>query len=192
MPNANFTSGSTPLTVNFDSTRSTDSDGVIVAYAWNFGDGHSSIEANPVHTYTDIGSLNASLTVTDDTGATATSWTAIMVTHSDTGCLSKCLSVDNVSLSYDAQSRSIKGLVGILDENNGDFRNATVHATWTLPDGSTVDQYSKAGKSTSANFTIKATSTGRYTLSIVEVTHPAYTFDPDSSNVLAGSIDITP
>ena len=40
-----------PLTVNF-MDRSHDRDGTIVAWMWDFGDGTTSTEANPTHTYT--------------------------------------------------------------------------------------------------------------------------------------------
>ena len=52
---------------------STDGDGTIASYAWDFADGNSSIEADPVHTYTGITALTefeVELTVTDDDGAT--------------------------------------------------------------------------------------------------------------------------
>ena len=54
---------------------STDSDGTIASYAWDFGDGNTSTEADPVHTYTGITELtdfDVTLTVTDDDGATDT------------------------------------------------------------------------------------------------------------------------
>lgn len=62
------TSGTVPLTVNFSSAGSTDPDGTIVSYSWVFGDGVTSSEANPVHTYTTVGIFNASLTVVDNEG----------------------------------------------------------------------------------------------------------------------------
>jgi alpha-tubulin suppressor-like RCC1 family protein/PKD repeat protein len=42
-------------------------------YAWNFGDGGTSNEPNPTHTYTQPGAYTASLTVTDGEGFTGTS-----------------------------------------------------------------------------------------------------------------------
>jgi PKD repeat protein len=52
---------------------STDSDGTIASYAWDFGDGNTSTEAVPVHTYTGLTELthfDVELTVTDDDGGT--------------------------------------------------------------------------------------------------------------------------
>jgi PKD repeat protein len=63
--------GTAPLSVAFSAAGSADADGAIASYAWNFGDGQSASVANPVHVYT-AGSYLATLTVTDNRGATAT------------------------------------------------------------------------------------------------------------------------
>lgn len=65
------TEGTSPLTVNFDGSDSYDQDlsGDIVSYLWDFKDGTTSTEANPTHTYSVAGDFEASLTVTDDLGA---------------------------------------------------------------------------------------------------------------------------
>ncbi|MEV6815486.1 ThuA domain-containing protein [Micromonospora sp. NPDC051296] len=65
------TSGPAPLTVQFSSTGSRDPDGGTLTYAWTFGDGQSSTEASPVHTYAEAGNYNAQLTVTNPKGRTA-------------------------------------------------------------------------------------------------------------------------
>ena len=48
---ADRTSGSDPLTVNFDGSQSKDPDGIIVAYYWDFGDGYSEKTAIASHQY---------------------------------------------------------------------------------------------------------------------------------------------
>ena len=62
--------------VNFNGSGSTDADGSIATYAWNFGDANSSDNTsaaiNPTHTYTSAGSYNVTLTVTDNQGASHT------------------------------------------------------------------------------------------------------------------------
>lgn len=60
-----------------------DSDGSIVAHAWNFGDGTTSTEAEPVHTFASNGVYDVSLTVTDDDGATDTRIESIRLNHCD-------------------------------------------------------------------------------------------------------------
>jgi PKD repeat protein len=78
---ADQTSGAAPLDVTFSSAGSSDTDGTIVSYDWDFGDGtaHSNVD-NPTHTYTAAGSFTATLTVTDDKGATGTATVAITTT----------------------------------------------------------------------------------------------------------------
>ena len=61
--NANFlaspTSGPPPLIVTF-ADRST---GVVASWLWDFGDGLTSTEQNPSHTYTEVGTYTVSLSV---------------------------------------------------------------------------------------------------------------------------------
>ncbi|MFI6909422.1 PKD domain-containing protein [Nonomuraea sp. NPDC050394] len=56
----------------FDATPSTDSDGTIVAYQWDFGNGATSAEKVAFYKYPAAGSYIVKLTVTDDKGAQAT------------------------------------------------------------------------------------------------------------------------
>nr|WP_234440468.1 ThuA domain-containing protein [Streptomyces rimosus] len=63
-------SGKSPLTVKFSSEGSKDPEGTPITYKWVFGDGGTSTEANPTHTYTRKGQFTAQLTVTDAGGRT--------------------------------------------------------------------------------------------------------------------------
>jgi len=42
----------------------------ITSWEWNFGDGNSSSEQNPIHIYQEAGTYSVSLTITDENGAT--------------------------------------------------------------------------------------------------------------------------
>lgn len=76
-PVAKFTSSCNGLVCTFDASTSTDSDGSIASYSWNFGDSSAAGSgANPSHTYSSNGTYNVTLTVTDNQSATGT------VTHS--------------------------------------------------------------------------------------------------------------
>ncbi len=66
-----YISGEPPLTVQFSSGASKDPDGSIASVAWDFGDGTTSSDPNPTHTYTEPGVYEVTLTVTDDHGLTA-------------------------------------------------------------------------------------------------------------------------
>jgi PKD repeat protein len=52
--------------------RSTDADGVVEGWQWDFGDGTGSTLQNPTHDYGNRGSRIVTLTVTDDLGSTGT------------------------------------------------------------------------------------------------------------------------
>lgn len=66
--------------ISFSSNGSSDSDGSIASYAWNFGDGSSSTSANPSHSYTTAGTYTVTLTVTDNGGATGSASTTATIT----------------------------------------------------------------------------------------------------------------
>lgn len=61
--------GPAPLAVQFDASGSTDPEGLPLAFAWDFGDGTQSSEADPAHVYDSAGGLPArrdvTLSVTD-------------------------------------------------------------------------------------------------------------------------------
>ncbi len=71
--------GTAPLTVTFDASGSTDSDGTIAAYLWNFGDGGTATGKTASHTYTTEATFAATLQVTDNAGAKGSSTTTITV-----------------------------------------------------------------------------------------------------------------
>jgi serine protease len=64
-PTALFNSTIVDLKVDF-TDRSFDSDGNIAAWSWEFGDGGTSTEQHPSHTYTADGKYTVKLTVTDN------------------------------------------------------------------------------------------------------------------------------
>ena len=72
-PTANFTYSPQYPTI-YDTVTFTDlsydSDGSIVNYTWNFGDGNISYEQNPMHQYANSETYNVTLTVKDNSSAT--------------------------------------------------------------------------------------------------------------------------
>ncbi len=80
-PTASFSSSAHYRTGNFDGTGSTDDDGAIASYVWNFGDGTTGTGPTPQHLYTTAGTYTVTLTVTDNRGATAAVTGTITVTN---------------------------------------------------------------------------------------------------------------
>jgi len=84
IPAASFTftpsSPSTNDVINFNASASSDPDGSIVSYDWDFGDGNTTSGISPQHQYTNNGTYNVTLTVTDNDSATNDATIAVTVT----------------------------------------------------------------------------------------------------------------
>jgi glucose/arabinose dehydrogenase/PKD repeat protein len=76
---ASPTSGQAPLPVDFSSAGSSDPEGAPLSYSWTFGDGGTSTQANPTHTYTAPGQYVARLTVSDGSSTAVSSDLTIRV-----------------------------------------------------------------------------------------------------------------
>lgn len=76
---ASRTSGEAPLEISFNAFNSHDPDGNIISYEWNFGDGNTGSGETASHTYSTQGVYTATLTVTDDDGASDQDTAAITV-----------------------------------------------------------------------------------------------------------------
>ena len=72
-------SGTVGVAVAFDGTGSTDPDGTITSYEWDFGDGSTGGTATPTHTYAADGNYTVTLTVTDDAGASGAATTTASI-----------------------------------------------------------------------------------------------------------------
>jgi PKD repeat protein len=62
-----------PLTINFTNTSTGDG----LTYSWNFGDGGTSTQANPTHTFVNPNVYSVTLTVTNANGTDQTSTTIV-------------------------------------------------------------------------------------------------------------------
>jgi DNA-binding beta-propeller fold protein YncE len=83
-PVAGFSAKIKGRTVQLDASKSSDSDGKVVTYHWNFGDGHSltTSQAKVSHTYSKGGKHKVTLTVTDDSGCS----TSVVFTGQNAYC----------------------------------------------------------------------------------------------------------
>lgn len=101
-PVAAFTNSAGSLQVSFDGSTSTDSDGSVVGYAWDFGDGATGTGVTASHRYGKPGTFTVRLTATDDQGASSTKNAQVVVTQR--------------SFSQDTFSRTVTGGFGSADQ----------------------------------------------------------------------------
>lgn len=72
-------SGTVNNAVQFSGSGSTDADGTITSYSWNFGDSTSGSGLNPSHVYTQQGTYQVTLTVVDNGGAQSSATTTATI-----------------------------------------------------------------------------------------------------------------
>ncbi|MDH5538032.1 MAG: S8 family serine peptidase [Rhizobacter sp.] len=77
-PTASFTYNCSGLSCDFTDT-STDADGNVASWNWNFGDTNGSSARHPSHAYAAAGTYTVALTVTDDGAATGTTTQSVTV-----------------------------------------------------------------------------------------------------------------
>ena len=126
---ASVTTGAAPLAITFSSQGSSDTDGSIVSYKWNFGDGSTSTAASPVKTYSTPGNYTAVLTVTDNLGATDSANVAISVTAD----ANAAVDVQEYSLTKSTakSGTAAVGLVQVRDAAGRPVANASVTIQWS-------------------------------------------------------------
>lgn len=73
--------GYAPVTVQFSGSASYDPNSDPLTYEWDFGDGATSTEPNPEHTFVDGGVYQVSLTVSDDRNASDVSFLQVAVNN---------------------------------------------------------------------------------------------------------------
>ncbi|MFD4018290.1 PQQ-dependent sugar dehydrogenase [Streptomyces sp. SH5] len=125
---ADRTSGPTPLAVSFSSAGSADPEGGNLTYAWDFGDGATSTDPNPSHTYTTAGTYDPTLTVTDPEGLTGTA--SLVVTAGNTAPTVTLTTPANGSLF--SFGDSVPFTVTVSDPEDGTVDCSKVKVTYLL------------------------------------------------------------
>ncbi|HXF62263.1 MAG TPA: S8 family serine peptidase [Caldilineaceae bacterium] len=138
-PTASFTYSCTGLSCTFDASSSSDSDGTITGYAWNFGDGNSGAGASLSHDYAAGGVYQVRLEVTDNGGATDSEVQSVVVSAPGSG------------ISLTANGYKVKGIQhvdltwsGATSTNVDIFRNGA-KLTTTANDGLHTDNIGQKG-----------------------------------------------
>ena len=125
-PSAGFTFSVNELSVSF-SNQSSDSDGTIVSYAWQFGDGQTSNLENPTHTYASAGTYTVNLLVTDNDGQTGSISKNVTVTQNSNVPTANFSFVQNeLSVSFTDTSTDVDGSIQTWSWNFGDGQSSSV------------------------------------------------------------------
>jgi len=175
-PTAAFTSQATNLTVAFDGSGSSDSDGTIASYAWDFGDGGTGTGAKPNHTYATANTYTVKLTVTDNGGLTDSITKAVTVTAAPPA---------NVAPTAAFTSQATNLTVAFDGSGSSDSDGTIASYAWTFGDSSTGTTVQPSHTyATAGTYSVKLTVTdnGGLTDSItksVTVTAPAGNFAAD-------------
>ena len=135
-PTASFLRSSTSLVTTTNALASTDSDGSIVNYAWEFGDGSTGTGVTATHAYATAGTYTITLTVTDDHGAT--------------GVLSRLVTVAGAAVyASDAFERTLVNSFGTAD-TGGTWTNTGTAAWYSVNNGTGKHLLNAAGRTTAS------------------------------------------
>ena len=150
-PVASFTSSTNAATATFDATASSDPDGTIAGYAWDFGDGTNGTGATPSHTYSVSGTYHVKLTVTDNGGATGSTTNDVSVTvpANQPPTASFTATPTNLSVAFDGSGSS-------------DPDGSIASYSWDFGDGSA------AGSGVTPQHTYAAPGTYQVTLTVTD------------------------
>lgn len=193
------TGGVRPVTVSFNGSTSTDPDGFVAGYSWNFGDpgsltANTSTLANPVHTYSGApGNYTATLVVTDNQGnasaaaakVIAVSGTPLPPSYHLASMTASWVRKTNVQVSGVA-------LIQVVDQYGQPLRSAVVTVRVT----GSVSGMSAAKTDASGFVTIEMPRQrdnvpSTCTFTVTSVTHPGYTYDLTHNIPFSASVTIT-
>jgi PKD repeat protein len=182
-PTASFTWTATDLTVDFTDTSS-DPDGTVVAWNWDFGDGNTSTQQDPSHTYAAAGDYAVTLTVADNDGETGTATQAVSVSASNqTPTANFTSSCTDLDCSFTDTSTDPDGTV--------------VAWNWDFGDGNTSTQQNPSHTYAAANdYTVTLTvtdndgATSAATTQTVTVTEPPPPNQAPTANFTSSCTDL--
>jgi len=121
------------------SDESSDPDGQVVSWQWDFGDGSTSEEQNPSHTYAETGSFTVTLSVTDDQGGTGEATQAITVTQTSGSKLESFPAPggDPRGAAFDGNQLWVSDAASLeltrIDPASGEVTR-TLEVDWSLPE----------------------------------------------------------
>ena len=142
-PVANFTFTCSGLTCQFDGSSSSDSDGSITGYQWNFGGNNNASNSTTSFSFAQTGTYTVLLTVTDNNAATHSVSKSVQVTAAQQALFENTQTVaipdfdtinSNIAVQRTGTSASVEVKVNITHTYRGD-----ISLVLTAPDGSSYN-----------------------------------------------------
>jgi PKD repeat protein len=152
-PTARFTASANALAVSVDAAGSTDADGTITSYSWDFGDGTTGTGVTRTHAYAAPGTYSVKLTVTDNGGVTGT------VAHEVTATAGR------TTLVADSFARVVTGGWGTA-ETGGAWSLSSGATNYDVSNGGARIRMPAAGSSRSATLPAVSSSTTDLTVKL--------------------------
>jgi PKD repeat protein len=118
------------VSITFDSSGSTDADGTIVSYTWDFGDGTTGSGPSPTHAYQTDGTFTVELTVTDDGGESGAATTTATITPAP---------VPPSANAGGPYSGVVGSVISFNGNGSGDADGTIVAYAWDFGDGGVAD-----------------------------------------------------
>jgi len=177
-------SGYAPLVVTLSGITSSDSDGSIVSYAWNFGDGTTGSGATVQHIYTGVGNYTATLAVTDNRGGSVTTPVGIQ-TQSDPNAFVRVQSISLAAVSV-AGGKQVRASVKITNPSGAVVSGATV--TGTFRGAVTGTGTATTDASGNAVITSKKFKKGTVTFTVTGVSKSGFAYSPAQNLVTSATI----
>jgi len=141
--------------MEFDASGSSDSDGTIVNYDWNFGDGSTGSGMTCTHAYSSEGAYIVTLTVTDNNELTDTATKSITIIPS-----SPPPNIPDASFTFPAVSQGVNQPAIFDASGSSDPDGTIVNYDWDFGDGTTGTGITEPHTYTSAGlFTVRLTVT---------------------------------
>ncbi|AKB29105.1 cell surface protein [Methanosarcina siciliae T4/M] len=180
-PEANFsadpTTGTAPLSVQFTD----ESTNTPTSWTWDFGEGDTSTEQNPTHTYETIGTYTVKLTATNYGGSNSTIKTDYITVTSD-------VSAPIASFTMDSNSGRVPFTVQFTDTSNGSVSSWK----WEFGDGGiSTEQNPIHTYVTEGSYNVTLTATGPGGSNKITSTEPVVVSAPLTSDSYNGGIPLT-
>ncbi len=161
---ANPASAAINQSISFSAAGSSDPNGSITSYSWNFGDGGTANGISASHSYANTGSFNVILTVTDNCGATATKAMSVSITNSNQAPFNVNAGLDR-TINWPSNSVSLSALA--QDDGLPNPPGALSYAWSTVPGGIPLFGQVSFGNSSTASTTATFSIPGIYRLRVI-------------------------